>query len=263
MALLKRDAILEEARRIGWEAGNLLLRTYERPFAVSLKGEINLVTEADQKVERFIAESLQKAFPTHGIVAEEGTLVPPKGNFTWMVDPLDGTTNYAHHFPLFSVSLALLEENKPVLGVIVVPLLKEEFYAVKGEGAFLNGKAIHVSEVSDLGKAFLTTGVPYSVRENVDFHLGLYRKFLLRAFAVRRGGSACIDLCYVACGRFDGYWEAGLQPWDAAAGILLVEEAGGKVGDFSGNPYEIKVSQTLLAANKHLFLPMLEAIKHD
>lgn len=260
MAALKTDRFLQEARRLADEAGKFLLSKFETMHEVVFKGEINPVTEMDGASEKMIVDGLRAAFPDHGVLAEEGTLIESKGSFSWLIDPLDGTTNYAHGFHMFSVSVALLEDNRPVVGVITVPKLGETFHAARGEGAFLNGRRIHVSEQADLGKAFFTTGVPYSVRENPDFHLGLYKRFIMNALAIRRAGSACIDLSYVAAGRFDGYWEGGLQPWDAAAGILLVEEAGGKVSDLRGAPYVLKESYGLLTSNGRLHQSMLEVI---
>lgn len=258
---LNYKKFLGEAYKIAQQAGNLLLSRFELLHAMEFKGEINPVTSMDRLSEKFIVEGLHKAFPDHGILAEEGTLVEAKGSYRWIVDPLDGTTNYAHGFPMFSVSLALLEEEKPVVGVIAVPRLGEEFVASKGGGAFLNRKPIRVSVQASLSKGFLATGVPYNVRENLDYHLGLMKKFIRRSLAVRRAGSACIDLAYVACGRFDGYWEGGLQPWDTAAGMLVVEEAGGRVTEFDGKPYTLNRSKSLLASNGLLHEEMKEVVQ--
>jgi myo-inositol-1(or 4)-monophosphatase len=263
--LIKTDLslVLSDACEIARSAGAFLLSEFGALHEMSLKGEIDPVTEADKKVESLIVKRIQKVFPEHGVLAEEGSLIESKGDLTWVVDPIDGTTNFAHGFCMFCVSMALLQDNEPILGVTYAPVLNELFYALKGEGAFLNQKRIHVSDQPNLEKAFLTTGVPYTVRENLDYHISLYKKFIQKSFAVRRAGSACLDLAYVSCGRFDGYWEYGLKPWDAAAGVLLVQEAGGKVSDYQGFPYKVKNSLTIIAANPILFDSMVDLISHD
>lgn len=260
MSRANLESFLREARNIAQRAGDLLLARFDVLHEVAYKGEIDPVTETDKISEGFITESFQKAFPDHGILAEEGTVVEGKGKYCWIIDPLDGTTNYAHRFPVFGVSIALLEEGKPVVGVIAAPKLGEEFHAIRGRGAFLNGQPIHVSKQPSLGRSFLATGVPYNVRSRLDYHMEFYKKFLDAALAVRRAGAACLDLAYVACGRFDGYWETGLKAWDAAAGILLVEEAGGKISEYSGNPYRLKESPDIVASNKHIHPAMVDML---
>jgi myo-inositol-1(or 4)-monophosphatase len=255
---------LSSSCEIAREAGEFLLSQFGSIHEMSLKGEIDPVTSMDKEAESLIVKRINQAFPDHGILAEEGALVESKGGMTWVVDPIDGTTNFAHGFGVFCVSMALLQEDQsPVIGITYAPVLNEFFSAAKGEGAFLNKKAIRISNQSHLERAFLTTGVPYTVRENLDYHINLYKKFIQKSFAVRRPGAACLDLAYVSCGKFDGYWESGLKPWDSAAGVLLVQEAGGKTSDYLGEPYKINESLTIVAANSVLLNSMVNLISHD
>lgn len=254
------ETYLREARRIAQLAGDLLLARFELLHEMEFKGDINPVTDADKLSEGLVTGEFHKHFPDHAIIAEEGTVVESKSPYCWIIDPLDGTTNYAHRFPIFGISIALLEEGKPVVGVIVAPKLGEEYHALKGRGAFLNGKPIHVSTMKDLGRSFLATGEPYDVRVNPDYHMELVKRFIQNSLAVRRAGAACLDLAQVACGRFEGYWEAGLKPWDVAAGMLLVEEAGGKISEYSGNPYVLKESPNLVASNGKIHSDMIQIL---
>ena len=225
-------------------AGALLRERYGRRQEVSFKSEIDLVTAVDREAEGLIVATLRDAFPEHGIVAEESPVMPGRGDHRWYVDPLDGTTNFAHGFPQFAVSIALEQGESVVLGVVHDPLRDETFVATRGGGARLNGAPIGVSDVDGLGRSLVASGFPYDVRERVDFYEAFWREALRRTQGVRRVGSAALDLCYVACGRFDAFWEWKLHAWDVAAGCLIVEEAGGRVSDLTGAPHRLAGGQT-------------------
>jgi myo-inositol-1(or 4)-monophosphatase len=234
---------LDIAATTAEQAGATLLKHFGKTLNIRYKDRINLVTKADREAERNIVRRFLMAFPAYGILAEEGTAVA--GDTRWIVDPLDGTTNYAHGYPVFCVSIALEREREIVLGVIYDPVRKETFSAERGHGAFLNRNRIHVSRIRNLGRALLVTGFAYDVHTNPDNNLDHFANFILKAQAVRRDGSAALDLAYLACGRFDGFWELELHPWDTAAGSLLVTEAGGKTTDFRGKPFSIYGRETL------------------
>jgi len=229
---------LEAAIEIAQEAGKILREEFDRPPQIAYKGEADLVTQADKRSERLIVERLTKYFPEHGIVAEEGTGHEGTSEFRWHVDPLDGTTNFAHGYPCFCVSLGLAQGETLLAGVVFNPFYNELFAAARGEGAMLNGKPIQVSKVATLATSLLCTGFPVHKRAGSP-NIHYYWDFTLRSHGVRRDGSAALDLACVAAGRFEGFWEFGLNKWDVAAGALLVEEAGGKVSDFSGAPYQL------------------------
>jgi myo-inositol-1(or 4)-monophosphatase len=233
-----------------WEAANaagiLIRERWQEPKNIDYKGPIDLVTSVDREAERRIVEVLRNGFPDHSILAEEDTdWVGIENGHRWIIDPLDGTTNFAHGYPQFSVSIALEFDGEVILGLVYDPLRRECFQAVKGEGATLNGSPIRISCVKELDKALLATGFPYDQREKADFYLSFFKAFMTRSQGIRRNGSAALDLCYVACGRLDGFWELKLRPWDTAAGALIVEEAGGKLSDLSGNKFTIWGEQTL------------------
>lgn len=220
------------------EAGQLLVREFDRPVQVEYKGDVDIVTAADRLSEATIVERIRSHFPTHGIVAEEGSRVDTRSDFRWYIDPLDGTTNFAHGFPVFCVSIALTVRDEVEVGVVYDPLRQELFAAEKGQGAFLNQRRITVSRTARLAESLLATGFPSRKRhENPNIHY--YHRFTLVSHGVRRAGSAALDLCYVACGRFDGFWEFNLNPWDTATGVLLVREAGGRATNFSGADYRL------------------------
>jgi myo-inositol-1(or 4)-monophosphatase len=223
------------------DAGRVLAEKFGRALQVSNKGEIDLVTEADLASERLIIERVRSYHPRHSILTEEAGDVAAAGGaqseFKWIVDPLDGTTNYAHGYPVFCVSIALEHLGRVVVGVVYDPFRDELFAAERGEGATLNGRRVRVSATADLGGALLCTGFPYDVRERGDFARH-FRNFIMSAQSVRRDGSAALDLAYVACARFDGFYEEGLRPWDVAAGVLLVEEAGGRVTHYDGKAFD-------------------------
>jgi myo-inositol-1(or 4)-monophosphatase len=216
--------------------------------AFELKGEFDLVTEADRASEKLVVEKLRSYFPSHAIVAEEGSGHPGSSEYRWYVDPLDGTTNFAHSFPMFNVTLGLERAGEMIAGVIYDPLRQEMFTAERGGGAYVNHRRIHVSHTKRLSDSLASTGFPSRKRShNVNIHF--YYQLAMASHGVRRTGSAALDLAYVASGRLDFFWEFGLKPWDQAAGTLLVEEAGGRVSDMSGGALSITASDHLLADN--------------
>jgi myo-inositol-1(or 4)-monophosphatase len=244
------------ASEIAREAGARLREFYAQGVTTEYKGAADIVTIADRTAEKLIRERLTAAFPDHGIYGEEGTRDRLEGEFRWYVDPLDGTTNFAHAVPHFAVSMGL-EQRKPglkkdedgilVAGVIYDPMRDELYTAERGKGAFLNGKQIHTSTIATLAESLVATGFPSQKRHQTP-NMHFYHEFTLRSHGVRRIGSAALDLAYVAAGRLESFWEFNLNPWDTAAGILLVEEAGGKVTDFSGAHYKLD-SKEILASN--------------
>ena len=222
------------------EAGHILLEKFGRKIGVSKKGEINLVTEADLASEKYIIDKIKTHHPRHSILAEESgeAVLIGGGSHKWIIDPLDGTTNFAHGYPCFCVTIALEHEGEIVIGVTYDPTRDEMFAAEKGRGVSLNNKAAAVSDTDRLGDSLLVTGFPYDVAERDDFTRH-FTKMLLSSRAVRRDGSAAIDLAYVACGRFDGFWEEGLNPWDIAAGVLMIREGGGRLSYYDGSEIDI------------------------
>ncbi len=260
---LNAELVLETAERIARSAGELVRAAYSKPRRVSHKGKIDLVTQADHESEAAIVAGLRKAFPDHAILAEEGSQIDNSSGLIWLVDPLDGTTNFAHGFPVFVVSLALRWDQETVVAVTYDPLRDECFTAAEGLGTCLNGQPVRVTEVSQLEGALLATGFPYDRHHAVDNNTSAFSAFIRRAQGVRRMGAAALDLAYVACGRLDGYWELRLYPWDVAAGILLVREAGGRVTDYAG----LEASEPLLsgkqivASNGLLHAAMLETLQ--
>lgn len=247
-----------------YAAGQRIRAAWQGEKRIEHKGATDIVTETDREVEALVIGQLRAAFPEHHIVAEEasaGTLpaAPANDRYVWYLDPLDGTTNFAHAYPQFAVSLALARGVEPLFGIVHDPIRSETFVARAGHGATLNGIPIHVSPTADLGQALLATGFPYDRREHADFYLGFLRAFMVRAQDVRRAGSAALDLCYVACGRFDGFWEWKLKPWDTAAGVLMVREAGGTTSDFAGEQFDLYGAQTL-ASNGRLHAALLQVL---
>ena len=250
---------LEAAVEIARAAGAVLREEASRPAEISYKGEVDLVTQADKRSERLIVERLTNYFPTHAIAAEEGLGHEASSEFRWHVDPLDGTTNFAHGYPCFCLSIALAQtardaagrERSPrdtlLVGVIYDPTSDELFAAARGQGATLNGVKINVSRNARVASSLLCTGFPVHER-HASPNIHYYSEFTMRSHGVRRDGSAALDLAYVACGRFDGFWEFGLKKWDTAAGVLLIQEAGGQVSDFAGLAYELG-GAVILASN--------------
>jgi myo-inositol-1(or 4)-monophosphatase len=216
------------------EAGKLLMSRFRTDIEVFHKGEVDLVTEVDLAAERLIVSRISSAFPGHTILAEENHSAPKSGSHTWIIDPLDGTVNYAHGIPIFAVSIGLEIDGELACGAVYNPVLDELFTACHGGGAFCNGKPIRVSSTEKLTDSILSTGFPYDIRTGKNNNLDYFREFALRAQGLRRGGSAALDFCYVAAGYLDGFWELSLHPWDCAAGYLIVREAGGMVTNLSG-----------------------------
>ena len=235
-------AVAVEAAKLG---GDILRESYGRVKTIEFKGEIDLVTDVDRRSEKEIVDLLVSRFPQHSILAEEGTARERSSEFKWLIDPLDGTTNYAHGYPVFCTSIALERDQKIVVAAVYQPMVDELFVAEQGGGAFRNGRRIAVSQVAELKQALLATGFPPHVVESPEAALKFFVAFLRRAQSIRRDGSAALNLCHVAAGLFDGFWEAHLKPWDTAAGTLVVQEAGGSVSRFSGDDYSIYQPQTL------------------
>ncbi|MFQ6109152.1 MAG: inositol monophosphatase family protein [Candidatus Aminicenantales bacterium] len=254
------EVYLKEAFFIARKAGGVLKANIDKPSEVSFKGVVDLVTDLDTQAQRIIFEHLSSRFPDHDFLGEEGLCRRKGGDLRWIIDPLDGTTNYAHSFPVFCVSLALESKGEIVLGVVYDPMRKELFSAVKGKGAFLDGKKIRVSSVDELDKSLVATGFPYDLRESSVNNIDHFNNFLLRVQAIRRCGSAALDLCYVACGRFDGFWELKLHPWDVAAGALIVQEAGGCVSGFQNQMFSIFGTE-ILATNGQIHQQMVEVLR--
>jgi myo-inositol-1(or 4)-monophosphatase len=254
-----------QAAEIARIAGAKLREFFSQGVATEYKGDVDIVTVADRAVEAYLREALLTAFPSHGIYGEEGTRDRLDSEYRWYIDPLDGTTNFAHGFPQFCVSMGLehrshglaAEHDGPIVAAVIYdPMRDELFVAERGKGAFLDGKAIHVSQVPELSEALVATGFPSRKRhENPNIHF--YQEFTLRSHGVRRAGSAALDLAYTACGRLDAFWEFNLNPWDTAAGFLLVEEAGGMVTGFDGT-YRRLSSQEVLASNQRIHHEMLD-----
>jgi len=243
---------------IAREAGALLSTSFERHIGFELKGEYDLVTEADRASERLVVERLRSHFPSHSIVAEEGGGHTGSSEYCWYVDPLDGTTNFAHGFPMYNVTMALEQAGELIAGVIFDPTRNEMFSSERGSGAYLNNRRIRVSKVERIEDTLVATGFPSRKRhENVNVHF--YYQLAMVTHGVRRAGSAALDLAYVASGRLDGFWEFGLKPWDMAAGILLINEAGGKCSDMHGgtvglrNPHLLADNGTVHEAILQLF----------
>jgi myo-inositol-1(or 4)-monophosphatase len=244
------QSYLDAAIEISQEAGKILLEELSRPVDIRYKGdEVDLVTQADKRSEQAIVSRITKYFPDHTIAAEEGTghESSSASEFCWHVDPLDGTTNFAHGYPCFCVSIALTQRDTLLAAVVFNPFYNELFTAARGEGSTYNGKKIRVSKVATLSTSLLCTGFPVRNRK-ASPNLQFYGDFTQRSHGVRRDGSAALDLACIAAGRFDGFWEFGLAKWDTAAGVLLVEEAGGKVTDFAGDPYQLG-GPVILATN--------------
>lgn len=249
---------IADLQRIARGAGQILLSLYGEGHHIRHKGTIDIVTEADGHAEDFILNEIRHRWPDHRIVAEESGSNHQESPYTWYVDPLDGTVNYAHGLPLFSTTLALAFEGRIQLGVVYDPIRDEMYHASAGGGAWLNGERIEVSQTEELIQALLVTGFPYDISTTNHHNLNHYSQFALRTQGVRRLGSAALDLCYIASGRLDGYWELELNAWDAAAGILLVQEAGGRVTSIEGGQIDLSGKFGVLAAN-----PRLHSIMHS
>lgn len=250
---------LEVSREAADAAGKTLMRMVGKVAFKTKNSGTDLVTKADLDAERIILEVIEKNYPKDNILSEEAGKRDHMGKRTWIIDPLDGTTNFAHGFPFFAVSIALEVENKIVLGVVYNPWMDEYFEGVEGMGASLNKSPIQVSNVSTLREALLGTGFPYSIHKEPERVIGLFKRMVLKAQGVRRAGSAAIDLCYLAAGRIDGFWEEDLKPWDTAAAMVIIKEAGGKISTFEGEAYT-PYEKTIMAPNPHIYNNMIEAL---
>jgi len=253
------NRFLAKAQQLAEEAGQHQRAKLWTPLNIEHKGAMDLVTEVDRSSEELLVGGLQRAFPEHDFLAEEN-LYPDRGkSHKWIIDPLDGTTNFAHGFPWFAVSMALKIEGVVVLGVVHHPMMAEMFTAIKGEGAILNGSRISVSSRSPLRSSLLATGFPYDNATEPENNFAQFVKFQTRCRGIRRAGAAALDLAYVAAGRLDGFWECKLKPWDVAAGQLLVTEAGGKVTGYSGEPYSV-YNHRIVASNGVIHNEMLAVL---
>ena len=250
---------LEVAVAAARAAGEILRANFGGEQAVRYKGEVDLVTEVDEQAEREIGGMLRGAFPDYGILAEEGGALPGAGEYRWIVDPVDGTVNYAHGLPVFCVSIALERAGELILGVVHDPMREETYVAERGAGATLNGRPIRVSDTDELIRALVATGFPYD-RETMPVALDLFARFAVLAQGMRRLGSAALDVCYVAAGRLDGYYERGVRPWDIAAGVLILEEAGGMVTDFRGEKLDLEGLE-IVASNTALHPSILDVTR--
>jgi myo-inositol-1(or 4)-monophosphatase len=253
------NEFLSIALKAAARGGEILREGFRHSQKVDYKSEIDMVTATDRNSEQAIVEILQKAFPDHSILAEEETRLQTRSEFRWILDPLDGTTNFVHSYPHFAVSIALERAGTIVMGVVYDPIREETFTSVEKQGAFLNGSPIRVSRLLDLNHALLATGFPYDRRQRADYYLSFFRAFMIRSQGTRRNGAAALDLAYVAAGRLDGFWELGLKPWDTAAGALLVDEAGGRTSDFKGNPFSPDSTETV-ASNGEIHEEMLRVL---
>ncbi|MDM8525230.1 inositol monophosphatase family protein [Desulfococcaceae bacterium HSG8] len=254
---------LEYIKRTGiaaaYQGGKVLRSYFGRTFEVNKKGAIDLVTEADIGSEKSIIEAIRALFPDHSILAEESGVTKGSNDHQWIIDPLDGTTNFAHQLSLFCVSIAFAVKGNIAVGIVLNPISGELFTAVAGKGAELNGRPVRVSGSGTVSDSLLVTGFPYNFKENFDLLLTRFSNCLDAARGVRRLGSAALDLCFVACGRFDGFWEQNLNPWDTAAGMLIAAEAGARVTDFSDNPFTVDKKE-ILATNGKIHEEMLSLL---
>lgn len=250
-------AVLEEASS---EASKILIEYFDTDFKISRKQHYSdLVTEVDKKSEARIIEIIRSYFPEHNVLSEEAGNLNKSSDYVWIVDPIDGTVNYAHGVPIFCISIALEVKKDIKLGLIYNPVSGERFFSEKGRGAYLGDKKISVSGVSELKDGLLVTGFPYGAWENVDHCIDHFNNFIKFGLPIRRLGSAALDMCYVASGRFDGFWEVSLNPWDVAAGYLILNEAGGKLTDFTGNKYSVYNKQ-IVASNGRIHSEMIEVL---
>jgi myo-inositol-1(or 4)-monophosphatase len=260
---------LEYIESLARQAGDILRAGYvsrpgyDRHNKIGMKGEIDLVTEVDHQSEEFLVGKIREMFPSHTIVAEEGSGVSGDEAYSWYIDPIDGTVNFAHGIPIFCVSIGFLENGSLTLGVVYDPLRDECFKAEKGKGAWLNGEAIRASSTAEVEQSLLGTGFPYDIRTSPNNNLDHHNIFSIRSRAVRRLGSAALDICYVASGRFDGYWELNTAPWDIAAAVLIAQEAGAKVTTTGGDTDFFRSPYSMLVANPVLHSRMLAVLQGD
>ena len=254
---------LSDLESLAREAGEIIRAGFHQHNQIELKGEIDLVTETDKQSESFLLGAIADKFPTHRVISEETGGREGSDEHVWYLDPLDGTTNFAHGLPIFSVSIAYGKVGTPTLGVVYNPISDEMFSAEKGKGTWLNGSPIKASSTTKLSQSLLVTGFPYDRFKNPDNNLSHFNKFTLQVQGIRRLGSAALDLCNVACGRVDGYWEVRLEPWDLAAGTLIAREAGAIVSKTDGNPDMLTAPYSVTAANPDLYNEMLKVLRGD
>lgn len=252
-----RDVLMSAVKA----GGEVIAHYFDGVFKIENKTTINdLVTEVDKHAEKAIIDIIKATYPTHSIISEEVGELMQESDYAWIIDPIDGTVNFAHAIPICCVSIGLRHKGQMILGAVYNPIMKELFFAEKGKGAFLNDMKISVSKKSDFKKACLVTGFPYKWPKTYEHPIKVFERFIMEGLPVRRLGSAAIDLCWVACGRFDGFWEYNLNPWDIAAGYLIVEEAGGTITNFDGDPYNVDDKETL-ATNGIIHDAMLKLIR--
>jgi len=257
---ISHNILLETAVAASRKAGALLLSYVKKGFRIEHKNPIDLVTDADHAAEQCVIDCIRNDFPAHRFLAEErGRVEQSPSPYLWVIDPLDGTTNFAHSYPAYCVSIGLEFQSRCILGAVFDPSRDELFTAIEGRGAQLNGRPLHVSDTRSLDDSLLVTGFAYDIREALQNNLDHFVKFALKAQGMRRTGSAALDLCYVAAGRFDGFWEVKLNPWDMAAGSVIVREAGGRLTNFRGDDLSI-YGQELVASNGHIHQAMLKVL---
>jgi myo-inositol-1(or 4)-monophosphatase len=242
------------------QAGKIAESGFNKKKQVNYKAETDLVTEIDIACEKKIINIIKNSFPCHDILAEESQAASLNNDYKWIIDPIDGTTNYFHNFPIYAVSIAIEYKKEIIMGAVYSPYMKELFFAEKNKGAYLNKEKIKVSKEKDLIKSLLATGFPYDVKTSKNNNINLFLSFIKSAQAVRRAGAASLDLCYTACGRFDGFWELKLKPWDMAAGYLILKEAGGYITNFNKTDFTI-YNNTVIASNKHIHEQMTTIIQ--
>lgn len=260
--LIDTDGFIETAITAAKESGQLLKEMFGQKRQVYFKGEIDLVTDADLRAEELIVRTIHAKYPEHTIITEEKQSHVGISPHKWIIDPLDGTTNYAHGFPWFCVSIALTIDDLRVFGAVYHPIFDQLFWAKKNKGAYLGEEPIRVSTTRELGHSLLATGFPYNIHTQPEPAVSYFQSFLLYTRGIRRAGSAALDLCYVACGCFDGFWEINLKPWDTAAGALIVEEAGGMVTDFQNQPFFPDLPE-ILASNGHIHQQMVDVLQAE
>lgn len=254
---------LSYLENIARQAGAILRAGYDKEHQVGYKGVIDLVTEVDHQSEKFLLGEVQKDFPDHHIFSEESGIIQGNDEHIWYIDPLDGTVNYAHHIPIFCVSIAYAFHSDLTLGVVYDPMRDEMFLAERGKGSYLNGRSLHVSSATELQRSLLVTGFPYNAWDTPQDNFANFVKFGKLTQGVRRLGSAALDLCYVAAGRFDGFWEMSLNPWDVAAGGLISEEAGARVTNVNGGSDYISQPQSVIAATPDIHTHILEKLNTE
>lgn len=257
------DELKEVLLNAAKAGGALIAQYFQGKFSIENKTTINdLVTEVDKHAETAIINVIKSKYPTHSIISEELGREMHQSDYDWIIDPIDGTVNFAHGIPICCVSIGLRYKGALLLGAVYNPIMNELFFAEKGKGATLNGEKISVSTKSDFKTACLVTGFPYKWPKTYEHPIKVFERFIMEGLPVRRLGSAAIDLCWVACGRFDGFWEYNLNPWDIAAGYLIVEEAGGRITNFDGDPYDVDDKETL-ATNGVIHADMLKLIRSN